>query len=402
MKILTFGCRLNTFESTLIHKIGADMDDVIVVNTCAVTGEAERQCRQAIRKAHRDFPDMKIVVTGCGAQLHPETYAAMPEVTRVLGNREKLTREALYNTNKLMVGDINAYPKSWELPIVTDFEGRTRAFLQIQQGCDHACTFCIVRQARGHNTGLPPQKVIEQARTFIENGFSEIVLTGVDITSYPYGFNALVRRILTELPDLKRLRFGSIDPACVDDELMSLFDEFPALMPHLHLSIQAGDNLVLKRMGRRHTQEQVIDFCQKLKKIRPEMVFGADFITGFPTETESQFLNTIHLVREAGITLLHVFPYSIRPGTPAAKMPMVDGTVRKERATRLRTVGLQLEENFLDSLIGQTKNVLIEKEGQGYTDNYLKVNVLNAKNQIGHIIPVHIQQRRNNELVGEA
>ncbi len=402
MKILTFGCRLNTFESTLIHKIGEDLDDVIVVNTCAVTGEAERQCRQAIRKAHRDFPDMKIIVTGCGAQLHPETYATMPEVTRVLGNREKLTRAALYNTNKLMVGDINESPESCELPIVTDFEGRTRAFLQIQQGCDHACTFCIVRQARGHNTGLPPQKVIEQARTFIENGFSEIVLTGVDITSYPYGFNALVRRILTELPDLKRLRFGSVDPACIDDELISLFEEFPALMPHLHLSIQAGDNLVLKRMGRRHTQEQVIEFCQKLREIRPEMVFGADFITGFPTETESQFLSTIHLVREAGITLLHVFPYSIRPGTPAAKMPMVDGLVRKERAARLRTIGLQQEENLLDSLIGQTKNVLIEKEGQGYTDNYLKVNVLNGENQIGHIIPVHIQQRRNNELVGEA
>ena len=401
MKILTFGCRLNTFESTLIHKIGADLDDVIIVNTCAVTGEAERQCRQAIRKAHREFPDMKIVVTGCGAQLHPEEYASMPEVTRVLGNREKLTREALYGTDELMVHNINQRPESWELPIVTDFEGRTRAFLQIQQGCDHACTFCIVRQARGHNTGLAPEKVIEQAQAFIENGFSEIVLTGVDITSYPDGFNTLVRRLLTEVSGLKRLRFGSVDPACVDDELIDLFATFPTLMPHLHLSVQAGDNLILKRMGRRHTREQVLHLCQKLRYERPEMVFGADFITGFPTETESHFLKTVDLVQQAEIALLHVFPYSIRPGTPAAKMPLIAGNIRKERATRLRIIGQQLEEKLLDSLIGQTKEVLIEKENQGYTDNYLKVNILGEQNQIGQIVPVRIQQRRNNELVGE-
>ncbi len=399
MKILTFGCRLNTFESSLIHKIGADMDDVIVVNTCAVTGEAERQCRQAIRKAYREHPNMKIIVTGCGAQLHPEEYAAMPEVYRVLGNREKLSSEILHGTDEIAVSDINE-PAEWELPVVTDFEGRTRAFLQIQQGCDHACTFCIIHCARGHNTGLPPRQVIEQAKAFVTNGFSEIVLTGVDITSYPHGFNAVIRRLLEEVPEIKRLRLGSLDPACVDDELIDLFATYPALMPHIHLSVQAGDNLILKRMGRRHNREHVIDFCRKLRAIQPDMVFGADLITGFPTETEEQFLQTVDLVRTADITHLHVFPYSVRQGTPAAKMPMINPAVRKERAARLRAVGDALTENLLNKTVGQIKPVLIEKEGQGYTDNYLKVAVPSDK--IGQIIDVRIVKRSKNELVGEA
>lgn len=399
MKILTFGCRLNTFESAMISKIGHGLDNVILVNTCAVTGEAERQCRQAIRKAHREFPDMKIIVTGCGAQLHPEVYATMPEVTRVLGNREKLLPEALFSQEKVLVGDIDV-SAPWDLPIVTDFDGRVRAFLQIQQGCNHACTFCIVRKARGRNVGIEPVKVIEQARCFVENGFGEIVLTGVDITSYPYGFNALIRRLLTEVPDLKRLRLGSLDPACIDDELIDLFQTFPALMPHLHLSVQAGDDLVLKRMARRHTRTQVIELCRKLRRVCPDIVFGADIITGFPTETEAQFINTMRMVEEADIALLHVFPYSVRPDTPAAKMPMVDVGVRKERALRLRMLGHQLEIKQLDATIGQTRSVLIEQEGHGYTDNYLKVNIPSAKN-IGEILSVKIIQRRENELVGE-
>ncbi len=399
MKILTFGCRLNTFESTLIHKIGDDLEDVLVINTCAVTGEAERQCRQAIRKAHRDFPDMKIVVTGCGAQLHPEEYASMPEVTRVLGNREKLSREILHSSQEVVVSDINTSTQ-WDLPIVTDFEGRTRAFLQIQQGCNHACTFCIIHQARGRNIGLLPEQIIEQAKAFVAGGFSEIVLTGVDITSYPYGFNAIIKRLLDEVPEIKRLRLGSLDPACIDDEFVDLFATYPVLMPHIHLSIQAGDNLILKRMGRRHNREQVIQSCQKLRSIRPDMVFGADLITGFPTETETQFLNTIDLIEQAQITHLHVFPYSVRVGTPAAKMPMIDMAVRKERAARLRLVGEKLLDNLLDETIGKIKPVLIEKEGQGYTDNYLKVTV--PCDKIGQIINVRMTRRSKNELVGEA
>lgn len=398
MKIVTFGCRLNTFESKLIEKIGSDLQDIIVVNTCAVTAEAERQCRQAIRKVFREYPHMKIIVTGCAAQLHPEKYAQMPEVFRVLGNREKLTREMLFSDERVCVGDINQPIEN--IPLVTDFEGRSRAFLQIQQGCNHTCTFCIVRSARGKNIGLPPERVLEQARVFVKQGFSEIVLTGVDITSYPYGFNSLIRRLVTEVEGLKRLRLGSLDPACVDDELMELLLSSPILMPHLHLSVQAGDNLVLKRMGRRHTAEQIIQFCTHLKKMCPDFVLGGDFITGFPTETEEQFLNTCQLVQEAQITQLHVFPYSVRLGTPAAKMPMVDMGIRKERATRLRQLGLTLEHQLLDKMIGTIRPVLIEREGHGYTDNYLKVQV--SSGQIGSIIPVKITKRSKNELVGEA
>ena len=398
MKIVTFGCRLNTFESKLIEKIGSDLQDIVVVNTCAVTAEAERQCRQAIRKVFREYPHMKIIVTGCAAQLHPEKYAQMPEVFRVLGNREKLTREMLFSDERVCVGDINQPIEN--IPLVTDFEGRSRAFLQIQQGCNHTCTFCIVRSARGKNIGLPPERVLEQARVFVKQGFSEIVLTGVDITSYPYGFNSLIRRLVTEVEGLKRLRLGSLDPACVDDELMELLLSFPILMPHLHLSVQAGDNLVLKRMGRRHTAEQIIQFCTHLKKMCPDFVLGGDFITGFPTETEEQFLNTCQLVQEAQITQLHVFPYSVRLGTPAAKMPMVDMGIRKERATRLRQLGLTLEHQLLDKMIGTIRPVLIEREGHGYTDNYLKVQV--SSGQIGSIIPVKITKRSKNELVGEA
>ncbi|MBQ3117671.1 MAG: tRNA (N(6)-L-threonylcarbamoyladenosine(37)-C(2))-methylthiotransferase MtaB [Alphaproteobacteria bacterium] len=398
MKIVTFGCRLNTFESKLIEKIGSDLQDIVVVNTCAVTAEAERQCRQAIRKVFREYPHMKIIVTGCAAQLHPEKYAQMPEVFRVLGNREKLTREMLFSDERVCVGDINQSIEN--IPLVTDFEGRSRAFLQIQQGCNHTCTFCIVRSARGKNIGLPPERVLEQARVFVKQGFSEIVLTGVDITSYPYGFNSLIRRLVTEVEGLKRLRLGSLDPACVDDELMELLLSSPILMPHLHLSVQAGDNLVLKRMGRRHTAEQIIQFCTHLKKMCPDFVLGGDFITGFPTETEEQFLNTCQLVQEAQITQLHVFPYSVRLGTPAAKMPMVDMGIRKERATRLRQLGLTLEHQLLDKMIGTIRPVLIEREGHGYTDNYLKVQV--SSGQIGSIIPVKITKRSKNELVGEA
>lgn len=398
MKIMTFGCRLNTFESTVIQKMAEGLDDVFVINTCAVTDEAERQCRQAIRKVYRMFPSMKIVVTGCGAQLHPEEYACMPEVFRVLGNREKLIKESFFSSEKIMVGDLDK--TDFELPIISDFEGRSRAFLQIQQGCDHFCTFCIVHTARGKNKGLPLEKVIAQARSFVKNGFLELVLTGVDITSYPDGFNKLLKEIITQVNGLKRLRLGSVDPACLDDELINLIGNNNILMPHLHLSIQSGDNLILKRMGRRHTFEQVVQACKRLKKIRPNMVFGADFITGFPTETDEQFEQTIRLVQMAALTHLHVFPYSIRPGTPAAKMPMVDKIIRKERAARLRTLGEEMLVKTLDAQIGRTLPVLIEKDGCGYTENYLRVRTNFF--DMGKIVLVKIIGRNQNELVGKA
>ncbi len=398
MKIMTFGCRLNTFESALIHKTGADLpDNVLIVNTCAVTGEAERQCRQAIRKAYRDNPDVRIFVVGCAAQLHPEEYARMPEVERVLGNRDKLLSDILHGTQAVAVSDITE-PMA-DIPVIAECEGRERAFLQIQQGCDHACTFCIVRQARGPNQGVSPEKVLAQARAFVAAGYRELVITGVDVTSYPYGFCAIIERLLTEVDGLERLRLGSLDPACLDDKFVALMGRYPKLMPHLHLSIQAGDNLILKRMGRRHTFEDVVRFATAVRAVRPDVVLGADFITGFPTETEAHFQRTVDLVAAAGLTHLHVFPYSARTGTPAAKMPPVDGAVRKDRARRLRAVGEQAYTALLESMIGKRLNVLIEKKGSGWSENYLKIQTNCDK--IGHIVPVLITERNKNELVGQ-
>lgn len=398
MQVITFGCRLNTFEAAVIKQVaGDDLDDVIVVQTCAVTGEAERQCRQAIRQAARENPDKKIVVTGCAAQLHPEVFAGMPEVYRVLGNREKLSRDILIGTDRVVVGDLSGPIP--ELPIVSDFEGRSKAFLQIQQGCDNACTFCIVRYARGKNVGLPPDKVIEQARTFVKNGFSEIVLTGVDVASYPHDLWRLTKRLLTEVDGLKRLRFGSLDPAGVGSELLELMERYPALMPAVHLSVQAGDNLILKRMGRRHTYEDVVGFAKQLRQIHPDATLGADLIAGFPTETDEHFRRTLDLIQEADITHTHVFPYSIRPGTPAAKMPMVPKSERVERAALAREAGRIVMDKWLTKMIGKTVSVLVEQDGFGYTDTYLPVRIQQPV-AIGQTVEIVITGRDNDVLVG--
>ena len=373
MKIITFGCRINTYESALINQIAGDLDNVIVVNTCAVTGEAERQCRQTIRKLRKENPNDLIIVTGCAAQLHPEIYAEMPEVDRVIGNREKITREALMSKEKVLVGEVTN--ESFDIPIVTDFEGRTRAFIQVQQGCDHACTFCVVRQVRGRNKGIPAEQVVKQAQTFVDNGYSELVLTGIDVTSYPYGFSDLVEKVVKEVSGLKRLRFGSLDPAGVDDKLIDLFARYDVLMPHIHLSVQSGDNLILRRMGRRHRREDVINLAQKLRSVRPDFVLGSDFITGFPTETKTMFENTIDLVREAQIILLHVFPFSVRPGTPSAKMEMVDVHERRERARQLRETGKELLNNYLAAQVGKKAKVLVEKDGHGFNEHYIPTQI---------------------------
>lgn len=373
MKIITFGCRINTYESALINQIAGDLDNVIVVNTCAVTGEAERQCRQTIRKLRKENPNDLIIVTGCAAQLHPEIYAEMPEVDRVIGNREKITREALMSKEKVLVGEVTN--ESFDIPIVTDFEGRTRAFIQVQQGCDHACTFCVVRQVRGRNKGIPAEQVVKQAQTFVDNGYSELVLTGIDVTSYPYGFSDLVEKVVKEVSGLKRLRFGSLDPAGVDDKLIDLFARYDVLMPHIHLSVQSGDNLILRRMGRRHRREDVINLAQKLRSVRPDFVLGSDFITGFPTETKTMFENTIDLVCEAQIILLHVFPFSVRPGTPSAKMEMVDVHERRERARQLRETGKELLNNYLAAQVGKKAKVLVEKDGHGFNEHYIPTQI---------------------------
>lgn len=387
-KIITFGCRLNTFESAAIRqeleKCGRD---IVVVNTCAVTGEAERQCRQAIRKARRDYPDAFLIATGCAAQVHPELYAQMPEVDRVLGNREKLDpKNFLPNAAAVAVSDIQA-PADFESVEPVYFDGRCRAFIQIQQGCDNHCTFCIIPYARGKSVYLSADKILHHARALVEQGFAEIGLTGVDITDYP-DFAALVKA-LTEIDGLKRLRLGSLDPACVHDDLIALFGETDVLQPHLHLSAQAGDNLVLKRMARRHTREDIIALCERVRKVRPDVVFGADFITGFPTETESMFNNTVALVKQADITHLHVFPYSERPGTPAAKMPQVPVSVRKERAKILRETGEKLLNDYMLDRLGQTASVLYEADGKGLCEHYLPVHI-DGDFTAGKIIPVRL------------
>lgn len=397
MKVMTFGCRLNMFESVVIQKQMAGLDDVIVVNTCAVTGEAERQCRQAIRKVARKYPNHKIVVTGCGAQIHPEEYACMPEVAKVLGNKEKLSPESFRNNERILVSSIS--DEVVKLPILSDFDGRVRAFLQIQQGCNHACTFCIVPKARGKCSGMLPDDVIKQARAFVKQGISELILTGVDITAYPYGFTNLIERLINEVEGLKRLRFGSLDPACLDEKFIRLVDSYKVIMPHFHLSVQSGDDLILKRMGRRHLRQHVIDFASFVRQVRPETVLGADFITGFPTESEAQFNSTLCLVQEAKLTHLHVFPYSRRSGTPADKMPMVPVPERKRRAKVLREEGKRLYDNLLNEMIGKTVPVLIERPGQGLSDTYIRVWV-DSTLPVGEIIPAQIKTRREHELVG--
>lgn len=387
-KIITFGCRLNTFESAAIRQeLEKCSRDIVVVNTCAVTGEAERQCRQAIRKARRDYPDAFLIATGCAAQVHPELYARMPEVDRVLGNREKLDpKNFLPNAAAVAVSDIQA-PADFESVEPVYFDGRCRAFIQIQQGCDNHCTFCIIPYARGKSVYLSADKILHHARALVEQGFAEIGLTGVDITDYP-DFAALVKA-LTEINGLKRLRLGSLDPACVHDDLIALFGETDVLQPHLHLSAQAGDNLVLKRMARRHTREDIIALCERVRKVRPDVVFGADFITGFPTETESMFNNTVALVKQADITHLHVFPYSERPGTPAAKMPQVPVSVRKERAKILRETGEKLLNDYMLDRLGQTASVLYEADGKGLCEHYLPVHI-DGDFEAGKIIPVRL------------
>lgn len=341
VEVVTLGCRINSYESEVLKEKLADIDNLIIVNTCAVTGEAERQCRQTIRKLRREHPAARIIVTGCAAQVAPRKFAQMEEVDLVLGNKEKAEIEKYLDAplnEKTIVGDIFDYD-GYDKYLITGFEGRQRAFVQIQQGCNHRCTYCIVPFARGANRSVPEPEIIAQIQKLLAQGFEEICLTGVDACSYEPSFSALVRHILEQIPELPSLQFGSLDPAAVDDEFVELVHKYKNIQPHFHFSTQSGDNMILKRMKRRHTREDVISLCRKLRAARPEATFGSDFICGFPTETDEQFQNTVRLVHEAGIGKLHVFPYSERPGTPAALMPQVPVEVRRERARILREQG---------------------------------------------------------------
>ncbi len=382
-EVVTFGCRLNAWESEVManRARAAGLDDVVIFNTCAVTAEAERQARQAIRKARRARPGARIVVTGCAAQISPERYAAMPEVDRVLGNREKLG-EALVQADgpAVAVGDIMAS----EAPVpatVDGLAGRARAHLRIQDGCDHRCTFCVIPYGRGPSRSVPLGAVVEEARRLVAAGYREIVLTGVDLTSYgsdlPGGgsLGGLVTRLLAAVPELPRLRLSSLDPAAIDAALIRAYGEQPRLMPHAHLSLQAGDDMVLKRMRRRHSRDDVIALCEALRAARPDIAIGADMIGGFPTETEAMLANGLALVAECDLVWGHVFPYSPRPGTPAARMPQLPGDVRKQRARQLREAFSARLEAYLASRVGAAERVLAETATEGCSEGYAPVRL---------------------------
>ena len=392
VEVITFGCRLNAFESEVIARqaAAAGLEQTIVVNSCAVTNEAVGQARQSIRRLKRERPDARIVVTGCAAQTQAAMFAEMAEVDRVVGNDDKMRSAAWRNaraafdvgaSEKIAVSDIMAV-REMAPHLLDGFQsGLPRVFVQVQNGCDHRCTFCIIPHGRGNSRSVPMGAVVEQVRAFAERGRAEIVLTGVDLTSYGVDLpgapklGQLVKQILRHVPELKRLRISSIDSIEVDRDLLDAIAGDARLMPHLHLSLQSGDDLILKRMKRRHSRKDAIDFCTQVRQLRPDIALGADIIAGFPTETEEMFARSLALVGECELTFLHVFPYSPRPGTPAARMPQVAGGVIKERAKRLRAAGEAALRKRLASEVGAVRDVLIESVTAGRTEHYLPVAI---------------------------
>lgn len=409
-EIVTFGCRLNIHESEAMKTAIGDRGDLTVINSCAVTAEAARQARQTIRRLKREDPGRRIAVTGCAAQTDAARFTAMPEVDFVVGNAEKLkarTWASLAGTpDKLVTSDIMA-ARDIALPQIERFEGRARGFVQIQNGCDHRCTFCIIPFGRGNSRSLPPETVIAQIRRLVEAGYREIVLTGVDLTSYgpdlaaPLPLGTLVRRILREVPELPRLRLSSIDSVEADADLMRALAEEDRLMPHLHLSLQAGDDLILKRMKRRHSRGDAIAFCAEARRLRPDIVFGADLIAGFPTEDEAMFARSLDLIEACGITYLHAFPFSPRPGTPAARMPPVDGAEIKQRAARLRKAGDEAMARFLDAEQGASRDILMERGGIGRTAQFAPVRPDNPA-PAGSFMRVRVTGHQGRELTATA
>jgi threonylcarbamoyladenosine tRNA methylthiotransferase MtaB len=419
LDVVTFGCRLNAYESEVIRRkaAAAGLADAVVVNTCAVTAEAVRQARQAIRKARRERPGARIVVTGCAAQTEPEAFAAMDEVDRVLGNEEKLSAAAWADTGasfdrlafgvdaeeKIIVNDIMAVRET-ALHLIDGLEGRARAFVQVQNGCDHRCTFCIIPYGRGNSRSVPMGEVVAQVRALVERGYREVVLTGVDITSYGSNLpgapklGTLVKQILRHVPELPRLRLSSIDSVEADRDLLAALADEPRLMPHLHLSLQAGDDLILKRMKRRHSRADAITFCGEVRRLRPDVVFGGDIIAGFPTETEDMFARSLDLVDACGLTHLHVFPFSPRPGTPAARMPQVPRHVIKERARRLRQKGEAALRRHLEAQVGAEHRVLTESDDTGRTEQFTQIR-LAAPSEPGVILDLTVAGHDGRQLL---
>jgi threonylcarbamoyladenosine tRNA methylthiotransferase MtaB len=411
--ILTLGCRLNSYESEVMrgHAEAAGLADAVIVNTCAVTAEAVRQARQTIRRARRERPDAAIIVTGCAAQIDPAAFAAMPEVTRVIGNAEKMKAETfaplslLGEPERVRVNDIMSVRET-AAHLVDGLDGRARAFVQVQTGCDHRCTFCIIPYGRGNSRSVPAGEVVDQVKRLVATGHYEIVLTGVDLTSWGADLpNApklgnLVARILKLAPDLKQLRLSSIDAIEIDEPLFGLLAHEPRIAPHLHLSFQSGDDMILKRMKRRHSRQDAIDLCHRLRAARPEMAFGADLIAGFPTETDAMFANTLASVEECGIDYLHVFPYSPRPGTPAARMPQVAREVVKARAARLREAGARRLALRLDRHVGVTAMALVENGGRARLPDFSPVKIDGVSPEPGRPALLHLASRNASELIG--
>ena len=414
-KFTTLGCRLNAYETAAMQELSeqAGVDNAVIVNTCAVTAEAVRKARQEIRKLRRENPDATLIVTGCAAQTEPETFAAMDEVDQVIGNTEKMQAETwqsiakgpdfIGETEKVRVDDIMSVTET--AGHLIDGFGRHRAYVQVQNGCDRRCTFCIIPFGRGNSRSVPAGVVVEQIKRLVGRGFNEVVLTGVDLTSWGADLPGeprlgdLVMRILKLIPDLPRLRISSIDSIEADENLMAAIATESRLMPHLHLSLQAGDNMILKRMKRRHTREDAIAFCQEARKLRPDMTFGADIIAGFPTETEEMFENSLRMITDCDLTWLHVFPYSPRPGTPAARMPQVNGKAIKSRAARLRAAGETQVQTHLAAQIGRTCEILIETPRLGRTEQFTEVH-FDTDLPEGQIIRAEITGRTDSLLLG--
>lgn len=408
----TMGCRLNAYETEAMKGLAeaAGVGDVVVVNSCAVTGEAVRQARQQIRRLARQNPDARVVVTGCAAQTDPAAFAAMPEVDHVLGNGEKLRPEAWARlregTARVDVGDIMTERES-PAPIVDGLGTRARAYVQVQNGCDHRCTFCIIPYGRGNSRSVPGATVVEQITRLVDRGFNEVVLTGVDLTSWGADLDGaerlgdLVATILVRVPDLPRLRISSIDSVEADPRLMEAIRGEPRLMPHLHLSLQAGDNMILKRMKRRHLRDDAIAFCTEVRAARPDVVFGGDIIAGFPTETEAMFENSLRLIEECGLTWLHVFPFSPRQGTPAARMPQVPAESIRERAARLRALGAERIETHLAAMHGRRVQLLMEKPDLGRTEGFAQTRLPGSRRP-GSVVSARVTGRHAGVLLAEA
>ncbi len=447
-QIVTFGCRLNAYESEAIKETlkQTNQNNLIIFNSCAVTSEAERELRQAVRRARKKNPQAKIVVTGCAAQIDPQKYAKMAEVDLVLGNAEKSKAESYLGiknleskttndgtnpdsitnhadqiflrakqasttflttdeTAKIVVNDIMSV-RNTAPQLVSYFENKTRAFLEIQNGCNHRCTFCIIPFGRGNSRSVAFGEIVEQVKKMVAAGHKEVVLTGVDISDYgkdlaaPITLTAMIKRLLKLVPELPRLRLSSVDVAELDDGIFDLLATEPRFTPYLHLSLQSGDDVILKRMKRRHSRNQVLEFCMKARNIRPEITFGADIIAGFPTENDEMFSNSVKLLEEANIVFTHIFPYSKRDGTPAAKMPQVDGKIIKERSKILREAGEKNLQKFLETQIGKETNVIIEKDGIGKSENFLDVKLSQDGVKVGEIVKVRLLEISGRTMIG--